>query len=286
MRNLRIVTYVIAVWMMSSCAHRMERSTDYKVASFNLRMDTPRDSLNAWTHRKEMVKDLLVYHDLDIIGTQEGFIHQLRDIDEIDYLAFVGVGRDDGEYEGEHSAIFYNTEKFEAVESGDFWYSENPDEPGLGWDAVCCNRICSWVKLKDRVSADEFFVFNSHFDHEGVQAREESAKLLVSKIEEIANGVPVIAMGDFNSSPETVQIQTISNQLNDAFKVSKEKPYGPVGTFNSFDWHAPLKNRIDYIFVSDAIEVLKYAVLVDALDMRYPSDHMPVVAHVRLGNNQ
>lgn len=284
MKIIKLWVYIAAIALLSSCSQPEEKKpNDYKIASYNLRMDTPKDSLNSWEHRKEMVKNLLKYHELDIIGTQEGFIHQLNDIDELDHLTFVGAGRDDGGTEGEHSAIFYNTDKFEAVDQGDFWYSETPDEPGLGWDAVCCNRICSWVRLKDRSSSTEFFVFNSHFDHQGVKAREESAKLLIHKIDEIAEGLPVIAMGDFNSTPETVQIQTIKEKLNDAFEVSQEPPYGPVGTFNSFDWNAPLKHRIDYIFVSNPIDVIKYAVLVDALDMRFPSDHMPVVAHVRIG---
>ncbi|KAA6304968.1 hypothetical protein EZS27_043380, partial [termite gut metagenome] len=34
-----------------------------RVASYNLRMDTPQDSLNSWSHRKENVKALIQYHD-------------------------------------------------------------------------------------------------------------------------------------------------------------------------------------------------------------------------------
>lgn len=268
------------LWLCTACKQE-QPEVEFTVASYNLRMDTPRDSLNAWEHRKEMLKSLLVYHDIDIVGTQEGFIHQLRDINEIRDFEFVGVGRDDGKMEGEHSAIFYNKNKFEVLDKGDFWFSEKPDVPGLGWDAVCCNRICSWVKLKDKRNGKQFFVFNSHFDHEGVKAREESGKLLLEKIREIAADSPVIATGDFNSTPETVQIQTIKKELKDAYEVSEMPPYGPVGTFNSFDWHAPAKKRIDYVFLTDDIAVEKYGVLVDALDMRYPSDHMPVVTKLR-----
>jgi len=282
MKSLRNIIYGgICLLLVSACTQEHPVS-EFKVASFNLRMDTSKDSLNAWEYRKEMVKDLLVFHEIDIVGTQEGFIHQLRAIDEIHNFAFVGVGRDNGGTEGEHSAIFYNTDKFDVVDKGDFWFSETPDKPGLGWDAICCNRICSWVKLKDKRNGKEFFVFNAHFDHQGQKAREESAKLLVKKVEEISGGLPVVATGDFNSTPETVQIQTIKEQLKDAYEVTKIPPYGPLGTFNSFDWHAPAKHRIDYVFVTDDIVVEKYGVLVDALNMRFPSDHMPVVAKLRL----
>jgi endonuclease/exonuclease/phosphatase family metal-dependent hydrolase len=267
------------VFLISITAYA-QGSEDIKVSSFNLRMDTPRDSINAWPNRKEMVKSLIQYHDFDIIGTQEGFIHQLTDLMEMPGFAFIGAGRDDGKQGGEHSAIIYKTDRFKVLESGDFWLRENPDEPGLGWDATCCNRIASWGLLKDLKNGNEFYVFNAHFDHQGVVARKESGKLMVKKMEEIAKGKPVICTGDFNSTPDTEQIIGLSQFLNDSYEVSKMKPYGPVGTTNAFVFTAPMKNRIDYVFVSDDFEVSKYAVLTDALNQRYPSDHLPVVATV------
>ncbi len=251
-----------------------------RVVSYNLRMDTPRDSLNAWPHRKDHVKALIQFHDFDIVGTQEGFSHQLNDLLEMEGYAYFGAGRDDGLDKGEHSAILYKTERFSVLDSGNFWLSETPDVPGLGWDATCCNRIASWVKFEDARTQKEFYFFNVHFDHQGVVAREESAKLMLAKIEEIAGDSPVICTGDFNATPESVPIQTLSASLNDAYTATITPPYGPVGTFNSFVFTAPMKNRIDYVFVSDDVEVRKYGVLTDAKDQRYPSDHMPVVADV------
>lgn len=271
---------VIGVTVGTRAQHK--EGNTYQIATFNIRMDTEKDGLNAWSHRKDMVNGLLKYHELDIIGTQEGFKHQLDDISRIDYLKYVGVGRDDGQQGGEHSAIFYNTDKFEVLDNGDYWYSETPDKPGKGWDAVCCNRICSWVKLKDRKNGKQFFVFSSHFDHQGVKARAESAKLMLKKIAEISKGAPVIALGDFNATPDSEPIVTIKNTLKDAFDISETAPYGPVGTTNAFKWDAPMKQRIDYIFVNSGVQVLKYASLVDALNMRFPSDHLPVIAKVRI----
>ena len=257
-----------------------QQDAEIRVASYNLRMDTPRDSMNAWPLRKENVKALIQYHDFDIMGTQEGFIHQLNDLLEMPGYAFVGAGRDDGKTAGEHSAIFYKTDRFEVVDSGNFWLSETPDKPGLGWDATCCNRIASWALFKDKKSKKEFYVFNAHFDHQGVVARKESGKLMVQKIKEIAKNKPVICTGDFNSTPDTEQIKGMSAFLNDSYSVTKMPPYGPVGTTNSFRFTAPMKNRIDYVFVSKDFVVSKYAVLTDAKDQRYPSDHLPVLANV------
>jgi len=253
-----------------------------RMASYNLRMDTPADSLNAWSYRKDNVNAMIRFHDWDIFGTQEGFLHQLQDIGRMPEYACFGAGRDDGKSAGEHSAIFYKTDRFEIVESGDFWLSETPDVPGKGWDATCCNRICSWGQLKEIKSGKTFFVFNVHFDHQGVVARQESGKLMVQKIQEIAKDNPVICSGDFNSTPETEQIQLLSAFLNDSRKVTQAPPYGPEGTFNSRFGNPVGAERIDYIFVSEGIEVRKYASLTDNNGQYYPSDHIPVMAEIVL----
>lgn len=255
-----------------------------RVASFNLRMDTPNDGENAWPNRKEMVKGLIRFHDLDIIGTQEGFKHQLDDILELNGYTYVGAGRDDGKDAGEHSAIIYKKDRLELLDNGDFWFSETPEVPGKGWDATCCNRICSWAKFKDQVSGKEFFVFNSHYDHEGKVARKNSSLLLIEKIEQIAGDSPVFATGDFNATPDDEPIQTIYNagKLNDSCLVTEEPPYGTEGTFNAFRPDAPSNSRIDYIWVSSGITVKKYGVLNDRPYGRFPSDHFPVVIQAKM----
>lgn len=252
------------------------------VASYNLRYNNKGDGINAWPNRKEQVKALIQFHEFDLFGTQEGFRDQLNDIAQLPEYAFLGAGRDDGKEAGEHSAIFYRKARFSVLKSGNFWLSETPDKPGKGWDATCCNRICSWAKFRDLNTKKEFFFFSVHFDHQGVEARRQSGKLMVEKIKEIAKNEPVILVGDFNSTPETEQIQTIQTLLQDAHNVSVMPPYGPEGTFNSFKFDAPMDKRIDYIFVSKPFKVLKYGVLTDAKEQRYPSDHQPVVTKMVL----
>jgi len=250
------------------------------VATYNLRYDTPNDGPNAWPNRKENVKALVRSHEWDIFGTQEALRHQLNGVAELTEFAFVGKGRDDGKEAGEHSAIFYRKDRFKLLQSGDFWLRETPETPGKGWDATCCNRICSWAKFKDLNTKKEFYFFNVHFDHQGVEARRQSGHLMVKKMKEIAGNALVICTGDFNSTPETEQIQLMKGALNDTHDASVTPAYGPEGTFNAFKFDAPMKQRIDYIFVSSPIKVLKYGVLTDAKDQRYPSDHQPVVAKI------
>lgn len=257
-----------------------QKNTPLKVASYNLRYNTPNDGVNAWPNRKEQVKALINYHEFDIFGVQEALRGQLNDLAESDEFAFIGKGRDDGKEAGEHSAIFYKKDRFKLTQSGDFWLSETPDKPSLGWDATCCNRICSWAKFTDLQTKKDFYFFSVHFDHQGVKARQESGKLMVQKMKEIAKNAPVICVGDLNSTPDTEQVKLIQTLLNDSYQVTKVPPYGPVGTFNGFKFDAPMENRIDYIFVSKNIQVLSYAALSDSKEQRYPSDHLPVVAKI------
>ena len=279
---MRYIYSVLFFTVLVACTTNEAQTLKMRVATYNLRMDTPADSMNAWSFRKDKMKALIQYHDFDIIGTQEGFLHQLQDLCEMPGFAYFGAGRDDGLSAGEHSAILYKTDRFQIVESGNFWMSETPDQPGKGWDATCCNRICSWVKFKDVDTRLEFYFFNVHFDHQGVIARRESGKLMAKKINEISGKTSVVCTGDFNSTPNTEQIKIMSSIMNDAYETTKLPPYGPSGTFNTRFSHPITPNRIDYIFICSDFEVLKYAALTDADNQWYPSDHLPVVADLVL----
>jgi len=254
------------------------------IITFNIRYNTPNDGINAWPNRIDMVSGLLKFHEPDIFGFQEALIGQIEDIQNTlpDYEWF-GVGRDDGKKEGEFSPIFFNKTKFILLKKGNFWLSENCEKPGLGWDAAC-NRIVSWGKFQSKVTGKQFLVFNTHFDHRGNEARKNSAFLIRDKIKEISGnqGLPVILTGDFNLYPESEPIGLIKTFMEDSREVTETPPYGPVGTFTSFDWNAPMEKRIDYIFVQGGIKVLKYAVLTDSKEQRFPSDHLPVFAKVQL----
>ena len=211
------------------------------MATFNLRMDTEKDGVNAWPNRKEMVKGLIRFHDFDIFGTQEGFKHMLDGIAELDGYAYIGAGRDDGEDAGEHSAIFYKTSRFDLLDKGNFWFSETPDVPGKGWDATCCNRICSWGKFRDKESGKDF------------------------------NAVP---------TDEPMVTLASDGLLLDSYDLSEQPRYGTEGTYNSFKTDSEMMNRIDYIWVTKGTKVKKYAVLNDMQYGRFPSDHFPVMIQV------
>ncbi|MGB5821725.1 MAG: endonuclease/exonuclease/phosphatase family protein [Saonia sp.] len=250
------------------------------VITYNIKYDNPKDSLNSWDNRKDFLVSQLKFYGPDIFGTQEGLIHQLKDIEKgLDNYTFIGTGRDKGDNTGEFCAIFYNQNKVTPLQQHTFWLSQTPEKPSKGWDAAI-KRICTYGLFKINGNERQFYVFNTHFDHVGKMAREESAKLILKKIQELNPGkLPVILMGDFNLENTSTGIRLILNQMQDAHVLAGNRSHGPEGTFNGFNFNTPVKRRIDYIFLSGKdFNVIKSGILSDSKDCRYPSDHFPVYA--------
>ena len=276
------------------------------VGSYNIRYKNWNDSVqgNVWNKRCQVICDQLNFMAPDVFGAQEVLYGQLQDMKAaLDGYDYIGIGRDDGERAGEHEAIFYKTDKIKLLDHGDFWLSETPEKPGLGWDAVCI-RICTWGKF----SMDEaiFYYFNLHMDHVGVIARREAAKLVVARIREIAQGAPVVLTGDFNvdQTNEIYAIFTESGLLKDSYDAARIR-FAENGTFNAFKTEYYTTSRIDHVFVSPEIQVESYGVLtnsywtpdetIDTLKAfdapqeisfdkyirRNPSDHYPVFVKVK-----
>jgi endonuclease/exonuclease/phosphatase family metal-dependent hydrolase len=267
----------IILLMFAMCNLKAQPLT---IATFNLRFDNPSDSGNLWINRAPIVSNLIRFHDFDVFGTQEAFKSQLDDINKAlpEYSKY-GLGRDDGKDKGEHSAIFYKKDKFKLLNKGDFWLSQTPGKPSLGWDATCCNRICSWVFLQDINSKKKFYVFNVHYDHQGKVAREESSKLILQKIKTLAGKQPVILTGDFNGDHNSTWYQRIatSGLLTDTYSQVKH-PYTSNGSFNAFGASVKSDEIIDHIFTTSHFKVQRWGVLTDTYKGKYPSDHFPVTA--------
>jgi endonuclease/exonuclease/phosphatase family metal-dependent hydrolase len=192
-----------------------------------------------------------------------------------------GVGRDDGKEEGEFMTIFYRKSRFEKLDAGTFWLSPTPEKPGMGWDAAC-NRTCTWVKFKDKTTKKIFFAFNTHFDHRGRVAREESAKLVLQFMASInKDDLPMFLTGDFNSPKEAPPIQKILSVLQDSRDKSLSAPYGPEGSSGGFEVRES-RRIIDYIFINQKVEVIRHGILTDSNGVYYPSDHRPVLAEIRI----
>lgn len=265
-------------------AHSQTAEEPLRVMTYNIRLDIASDGGDQWQYREERVVGLIRYHQPDLLGVQEALPNQVQDLEKaLPQYGWYGVGRDDGKEKGEYSAIFYNKARFALLDSGTFWLSPSPDKPTKGWDAAII-RICSWVKLKDRHTGREFYHFNTHFDHEGVQARENSALLIQEKIKTIAGTTPVVLTGDFNTTEDSRAYINLSrnSSLENARQLSQTGHYGPLGTFSTFDVAHEMGKLIDFIFVTEHFQVLQHAILSDAQGGKYPSDHLPVIAVLEL----
>ena len=247
------------------------------VMTFNVRYDNPDDSLNNWNYRKDRVANAIRFYDADIVGTQEVLHNQMEDLRQrLPGYESIGVGREDGKEAGEYSALWYRADRFTAKESGWFWLSETPEVAGSkGWDGAC-----------DKLTGKELFVMNTHLDHVGVAARREGVKLVLDKIQELGGNLPVILTGDFNAEPESDVIKQVTDtadpeHLTDARTVA-DLVYGPNWTFHDFG-SIPYEHRerIDYIFVKNGLEVLKYGILAETEGDAYLSDHAPVLVSVK-----
>ncbi len=266
-----------------------------RVMSFNLRYGTAQDGDDAWRHRREFVVDVIEAFSPDLLGTQECLALQADYLrEQLPEYGFAGVGRDDGARGGEMCAIFYRRERFEKLDEGHFWLSETPAiVASKSWDSAL-TRMATWVKLRPTAAnAPAFYVLNTHFDHVGVRAREESARVILSQLASIAGeadrATPVIITGDFNAPADT--------SLAGPYRVFMRAPEGPAqaipswtdpyttlhpaatasGTFNGFEGRRD-GPRIDWILASEAWEPLAADIVRTSRDGRYPSDHFPVTA--------
>jgi endonuclease/exonuclease/phosphatase family metal-dependent hydrolase len=265
------------------------QASDLRVMSFNLRCPTFIDGLNYWSFRKELLVQTVRGFDPDVLGTQECVASQA------DYLRaqlaeyeFVGVGRDDGKRSGEMCGVFFKRDRFDKIDSGNFWLSDRPQKPGSKSWGTWWTRMVTWTKLRRRDNGQTFCLFNTHFDVFGGRARLESAALLRLQMQTIAPGLPCIVTGDFNATPDsdcyramTVGKNPLDVKLTDTFRVAHPQEGNAECTMHSFSGkeHGP---RIDWILTSGSIQTIAAKIDRNKSGLRYPSDHFPVEAIVRL----
>ena len=277
---MKRLIYLLAAVAFTACGS----ATSLSVMTFNMRYDNPEDGQNNWRFRRERIAGVIKAQEIDVLGTQELLSNQFNDLSGLltGYQG-VGVGRLDGAESGEYCAVFFRKDRFTLLDSGTFWLSETPEVVGsLGWDGAC-ERIATWVVLRDRDGRELFFI-DTHLDLVGQVARDEGVSLLMKRIETLSGGRPVILTGDFNSEPGSSVVAHVQKDgvLRDAKAIAQQRS-GTDWSFSDFG-QIPEAERplLDYIFVSGDIEALRYEVLPDTFDGGYVSDHAPVMAVVKI----
>ncbi len=282
---------------MAGPGDRAGASADLRVMSFNIRYGTANDGDNHWRHRREMVFQVLRDHRPDVVGLQEALRFQIDEMHEaVAGYGEIAVGRDDGKDAGEASGILYRTARLEVDEHGTFWLSDTPEVPGSRHWGNNITRICTWARLRDRQTGAMFYLFNTHLDHQSQPARERGAELIVQRINRRAHPDPIMLTGDLNAGEGNPAVRYLKGEqtavpakpddsapvppLVDTFRVLHPDA-APAGTFNGFVGKRD-GEKIDYILCSPEWQVVDAAIVDDNQDGRYPSDHFPVTAVVRL----
>mgnify|MGYP002870097598 CR=1 FL=1 len=276
---LALAAMVVLMPAASSCS---DKDSELKVISYNIRLGVADDGDNSWELRKEASVAMIEEQQPDIFGLQEAYDFQVGYLEEqCPQYGAIGVGRDDGDSEGEHMEIFYNKDKFNLKDWGTYWLSETPDKVSFGWDAAC-RRTATWGIFSHKESKRKFFYINTHLDHKGTTARTEGLKLIVSKIAELnTEGLPVILTGDFNVQPTDACVEVLRSTLQDA------RVAAPVtdsdNTYNA--WTAKGKRIIDFIWFSGFDSIQYYRTLREAYGgIALISDHYPICAGLVLKN--
>lgn len=265
------LTAVVAL-SVTSCA---EKKNDIKVISYNVRVNNEGDGENKWDLRKHASIAMIRDEKPTIFGLQEAKPEQMQYlVENLPEYGYIGVGREDGVSSGEHMTIFYLKDQVELLDGGTFWLSDTPDQVSKGWDAQCF-RTCTWGKFKMKSSGKKFIYMNTHLDHMGKIAREESIKLLVERAEALAgDSLPVFITADFNAATTNAIFRPMQAVMLDARQeatVTDER-----GTLNCWGTTPP-GVVIDHIFYRNA-EAQKFEVLRDKdYGAPYVSDHYPVM---------
>ena len=282
--------FILLAALVHSC--RSDNSTELKVLTLNIRYDNPSDAPNDWPSRKDFVVSFLKDEAPDIFGLQEVLWHQYEYIDSLmEGYKSIGMGRDDGGQKGEMTPVFFRKDRFCTLSYGTFWLSETPGIIGSkGWGAVL-PRIVTWVELEDRESSDRFFFFNTHFSHMSDSARLMSSLKVIEQVGDIAGDSPFIITGDFNMLPESKAYAKLTGEgtpdalIIDSYVISKTDSTGLDYTFNGFRDEKG-ERRIDYIFVSKGVAVMKHTTESPKQGDLFISDHWPVIATISIPSVQ
>ena len=250
------------------------------VMSFNIRLPAESDGVDYWETRKPLAVRMLREQQPDVIGLQELVKAQADYLArELPQYAWFGRGREaDGG--GEHMGVFYRKDRLKVIESGDFWLSDTPDVAGsITWGHPH-PRMVTWALFEQRSDGRRFYLFNTHLPYrdEDEAARLKGAQAIARRLATLPDDVPVVLTGDFNTTPDSDAHAVLAGTLQDAWTTAP-RVEGIDATFHGFTGRAD--RRIDWIFVRGA-QLESITSVTTRWNNRYPSDHFPLVATLRL----
>ena len=279
MKRILMFLMAMAMLMPSYTQGKSKKYSELKVMSYNIRLGVGKDGTNSWEFRSPATIAMLESQKPDVFGVQEAYEFQIKFIEEFcnEYKS-VGVGRDDGKKKGEYTSIFWNKKTVSMLKWGTFWLSETPERPSMGWDAHY-RRTATWALMKDKETGRKFYFVNTHLDNKGIEARKNSLKLIVDRIESInPQGYPMVLTGDFNIKPDDEALTDLDERMQSARKIAAD-----TDNHNPFNgWSVkPTDRVIDYIYISGFSSCPQYKTVTEKYaDRPFVSDHYPIFARL------
>lgn len=255
-----------------------------RVMTFNLRFASDHGP-NAWPDRRPVMRTCIQEAHPDLIGTQEGVYSQLKDIDsDLPDYDWIGLGREGGSH-GEFMAVFYRRERFDPLEYDHFWLSDTPDVIGSSTWGNSNRRMVTWIRFRDRQTDRQFYLVNTHFDHQIQTAREKSAELLVQRAAKLDPKLPIVVTGDFNAvakANRAYDILVTDGPFTDTWDKAPVHDHADLNSFHGFSASPRHEGaRIDWILYRGPVEVERIGILPFQQNGQWPSDHFPVLAVLR-----
>ncbi|MBQ7364677.1 MAG: hypothetical protein IJW46_03685 [Clostridia bacterium] len=304
--------------------------TPIKLLTFNLRYDTTSHPCMSTDVRGAHLMEVIDKYQPDSVGFNEAtnnWMNYLRDAMKERGYDYIGLGRDSGVDSptqtgngNEHCPVFYRTDKFELIDSGNFWMSNTPAAKGThAWNSAC-KRICSYVVLKNKETGEVYAHLGTHLDHVSVEAQVHSVSVIETYIRAILEkhgNIGIVLTGDFNcvrfdkTNPDYIPTtyNSVTAYMDDALDLAKTVGVQGAsfsGYQNPVNWENgqasnndkpavdTTSSPIDYIFLKKgAYTVSYYTVVDDTFTFEYEgktwhnhpiSDHYGIYCEATLSN--
>lgn len=262
---------------------------DLHIMSFNIRLDctgTLPGEADYWPERVGALRAVLELEKPTAVGIQEALFHQLAAIEGAfpEHYKMIGFGRDGGSA-GEFSAIFYDARRLRVSNWDQFWLSDQPALIGSASWGNTVTRMVTWGRFTDLSTGKELMLANTHFDHESEDARILSAQAVIDFVTGFSPRLPTVLTGDFNAQAQASSAYDAlvgTGVFLDTWTSAGQQVTPAYGTFPNYKDPVLGGTRIDWLLATPGITVQKAAINTFTLDGRYPSDHVPVQALVRL----
>jgi endonuclease/exonuclease/phosphatase family metal-dependent hydrolase len=253
----------------------------FSVLTLNLRFGLADDGANNWRYRKKGFQPFLEKYRTDFIGFQEANGFQIDFLHNI-LTEYNTIGkRSPSPSFWQNNVIFYQ-KNWHCIHYEHFFLSPTPSVPSRYRKSIWPRQCTIGIFKTDH---RRVICINTHLDFD-VSVQVKSANLILSRLSHFPGDIPVILMGDFNTTPFSPCYNIFTGHdkkataKEDYFKNAFKKPF--TGTHHEFTGNTD-GDHIDWILFRGKITLKNSRVIPDTFKNIYISDHFPLCAHFKFG---